>query len=413
VIDNAASLHRTLSRLPRVFTAVFLSVAIGCAGGAGVVESIAPVHPPSDVAQQSDASNLPQSGTADTQTRSLPQRPPERVDHEDLLYFTNATLPGGGTVDVVVKEGVISSVLQGDARAQPRAGADVIDLSGHWIAPGFIDSHVHLVYKPAALKMAQGGVIAAVDQAAPLSFFEADFAPMDVIGSGPMVTAVQGYPTQSWGSGGYGFECADPTAAQEAVSTLHGLGARLIKLPVTSGPQLSLPALEAAVERAKSLGLKTSSHALGNDEALIAANAGADLLAHTPVGALTQATIEQWADRAVVSSLRAFGGSASAVSNLEQLRDAGAQVLYGTDFGNTQTAGIDGDELALMMKAGMSGAEILAAGTSAPAEYWSFTDLGALEAGKAASFLVLTADPIADPMTLASPKDVFLRGEKL
>ena len=48
---------------------------------------------------------------------------------------------------------------------------------------------------------------------------------------------------------------------------------------------------------------------------------------------------------------------------------AGATVLYGTDFGNTSHLGVDPAEIAALQAAGLDGAAILAAGTSAPAGY--------------------------------------------
>src|SRR6185436_1172042 len=125
-----------------------------------------------------------------------------------------------------------------------------------------------------------------------------------------------------------------------------------------------------AVEEAHARGLKVAAHALSDDEAARAARAGVDVLAHTPVAALSKKTIALWSDRAVISTLRAFGGSKTALSNLRALRDAGATVLYGTDFGNTTTPGIDGNELELLTQAGLDGAAILDAGTSTPAAFW-------------------------------------------
>jgi imidazolonepropionase-like amidohydrolase len=112
----------------------------------------------------------------------------------------------------------------------------------------------------------------------------------------------------------------------------------------------------------------------------------------------------------VISTLGAFGGAASTVDNLRALRAAGATVLYGTDFGNTRDTGIDREELRLLGEAGLDGAAILAAGTSTPAKVWAWTDLGGIEVGKAASLLVLDADPLVDASTLPRPVTVWIDG---
>jgi len=333
--------------------------------------------------------------------------PEEAAPHRGRLIVRGATLAAtGSVVDVEVVDGRITAVgAVADAK-----GADVVDGAGRWIAPAFIDSHVHLEYFPLVAEMADGGVAAVVDQAAPVVFFERDWSPLQVIGAGPMVTAVGGYPTQGWGAGGYGREVVGGAEAAEAVVDLRDLGAGLIKLPVTSGNQLQDDAMEAAAAQAHALGLKVSTHALGSDEALRGAEVGCDLLAHTPTSALSSEAIEAWAGRAVITSLRAFGGGAAALENLASLRGRGATVLYGTDFGNTRTPGIDRLELALMEESGMSGAAILTAGTSAPAAYWGFDDLGALEVGKRASFLLLARDPLLDPLVLSEPAAVYIDG---
>ena len=258
-----------------------------------------------------------------------------------------------------------------------------------------------------------GGVSGVVDHAAPVSFFQESFGSLRVLGSGPMVTADGGYPTQSWGSNGYGIECGDTGEAVAAVEDLHAQGAAFIKVPLAGGPQFSDESMGAVVARAHELGLKVSVHALSETSASRAATAGADILAHTPTEPLSDGTLDQWGARAVVSTLAAFGGSAEAVDNLSALHQRGAVVLYGTDLGNTSVAAIQPTEIALLMSAGLTGAEILQAGTSAAAEWWGFDDLGALAPGKSANLMVLAADPLEDPMTLAEPVQVLVDGEPL
>lgn len=315
----------------------------------------------------------------------------------------------GASLDLLIKDGRITAI---GAAGTLSGEGDVVALDGRWITPAFIDSHVHFAYRRDLEGFADGGVAGAVDMAAPLEFLSSDTSPLIVKASGPMVTAEQGYPTQSWGSNGYGLECADATAAAEAVRTLAARGVNLIKLPVTSAPVLEDEALAAAVEAAHGLGLLVASHALEDDAAERAARAGADVLAHTPTDRLDDATVALWQGKAVVSTLDAFGGTATTVENLAALRAAGATVLYGTDFGNTRTAGVDPAEIALLEEAGLDGAAILASGTSTPASLWGFEDLGSIRVGARASLLVLEADPRQTPATLAAPVAVYLDGTK-
>lgn len=316
--------------------------------------------------------------------------------------------PEGATVaDVEVRGGLIVSVGDG---ASP--STRVIDVTGRWIVPAFIDSHVHLAYLPEGDALADNGIAGAVDMAAPESFLSASHAPLRVLASGPMVTAVGGYPTQGWGRDGYGLECTDAADAVAAVDRLVAAGAKLVKLPVTGDgeDQLSDDVLAAVVAEAHRLGVKVASHALGDEDAARAAAAGVDVLAHTPTEALSTTTVAAWSGRTVVSTLAAFGDTSTTRANLAALSEAGARVLYGTDFGNAREAGINADELRGLSGAGLDGAAIVASGTWDAAAYWGFDDIGTVAPGKAASLLVLDADPRIDPSGLATPRAVYIDG---
>jgi imidazolonepropionase-like amidohydrolase len=92
------------------------------------------------------------------------------------------------------------------------------------------------------------------------------------------------------------------------------------------------------------------------------------------------------------------------------LNERGATVLYGTDFGNTRAAGIQAAELEALQLAGLDGAAIIAMGTTEPARFWGFSELGSLSVGARASFLVLDANPAEDPLTLSRPRAVYIDG---
>lgn len=291
------------------------------------------------------------------------------------------------------------------------AAARVVDVSGRYLVPGFIDSHVHLAYYPeGAAELASNGIVAVLDLAAPTSALSVDHAPLRVLNAGPMITAPAGYPTNSWGADGYGLSVANPTQGAAAVETLFSAGVQAIKVPLTAAPTLDDTTVKAIVKAAHAHHLKVYSHALEELNAARAAADGIDVLAHTPTEALSDATLEAWKTRTVISTLSAFGGSSAALNNLRALRERGARVLYGTDFGNTRETGIQSLEITQLMAAGMDGASIVRAGTNVPAEFLGLTDLGSLEVGKRASFLVLAADPTVDPHTLSQPIAVYVDG---
>jgi len=317
----------------------------------------------------------------------------------------------GGTVVGVGRRDITVQGANIEAVGQAEAAIERIDVSGSYLAPAFIDAHVHLTYFRAAEALLSRGVAAAVDLAAPLDSLTLSVAPLTLLQSGPMVTAIGGYPTASWGSAGYGLEVASREAAEAAVDQLFKAGAAIIKVPFTGEPTLSDEIASAVVARAHAHELKVVAHALSSAEAERAANAGVDLFAHTPTGALTETTLAAFSSRAVVSTLAAFGGSAQTVANLKALRARGTTVLYGTDLGNTRDAGIQASEIELLELSGLDGSAILEAGTSAPARYFGLSSLGELAVGKRAAILVLAEDPQAEPKTLAAPRAVYIDGQ--
>jgi imidazolonepropionase-like amidohydrolase len=102
--------------------------------------------------------------------------------------------------------------------------------------------------------------------------------------------------------------------------------------------------------------------------------------------------------------------------NFPQMLKAGARVVLATDTGiqpgHTFGSG-EHVEMARWVQLGMSPAEALVAATSRPAELMGQSDLGALAAGKRASFLVLDANPLDDIRNTRRIAAVYLNGVKL
>ncbi|MCA9710418.1 MAG: hypothetical protein KDK70_31550, partial [Myxococcales bacterium] len=154
------------------------------------------------------------------------------------LAIVGGQQAGGGRLDLELAEGLIRDAGVFDDDHPALECAEIVDARGRWLAPAFIDSHVHLAYLPVAESLAARGVAAAVDLASPLEFLDERPARPQVIASGPMITAVGGYPTQSWGAGGYGLECATARDAIAAVDEVHAHGAGVVKIPFDHRPAL-------------------------------------------------------------------------------------------------------------------------------------------------------------------------------
>ena len=108
---------------------------------------------------------------------------------------------------------------------------------------------------------------------------------------------------------------------------------------------------------------------------------------------------------------RAFDRSVGLVGKLAK---AGVPILAGTDEGNPYIfPGFSlHDELALLVKAGLSPKEALQAATINPARFLGVEEkLGSVDPGKAADLVLLDADPTADIANTTKIRAVFARGK--
>ncbi len=102
--------------------------------------------------------------------------------------------------------------------------------------------------------------------------------------------------------------------------------------------------------------------------------------------------------------------------NFPQMLAAGARVVLATDTGiqpgHTFGSG-EHVELARWVQLGMTPGEAIVAATSRPAALMGQTDLGALAAGRRASFIVLDGNPLDDIMNTRRIADVYLDGVRV
>src|SRR5690606_9556059 len=113
------------------------------------------------------------------------QRVAEGPRHQEVQTMA-ATVISGGLVfdgsgsagrraDVLVEDGVVRAV---DAAITPPEGAEVIDATGCWVTPGFIDIHTHydaeLEFAPALTESVRHGVTTVLIGSCGLSFAVGD-----------------------------------------------------------------------------------------------------------------------------------------------------------------------------------------------------------------------------------------------
>jgi len=94
----------------------------------------------------------------------------------------------------------------------------------------------------------------------------------------------------------------------------------------------------------------------------------------------------------------------------------GARIGFGADAGAVPDhfyAYSAHRELQLMVEAGMTPEQALAAATSTSANYLRLNDRGTLDAGKSADFVVLDANPLDDIANTKKIAKVYLKGQEL
>src|SRR5688572_24796052 len=98
--------------------------------------------------------------------------------------------------------------------------------------------------------------------------------------------------------------------------------------------------------------------------------------------------------------------------NLARLRAAGVRIGFGTDAG-ISVGWTAHTELADMVAAGMTAADVIVAATRTSAEILGLDQLGTIAAGKSADFIVLDGDPLQDITNTRRISDVYIRGQRV
>jgi imidazolonepropionase-like amidohydrolase/ABC-type polysaccharide/polyol phosphate export permease len=249
----------------------------------------------------------------------------------------------------VIIDGHRIVAVDGDGRALP-AGLPVTDLSGLYLIPGLIDSHVHIggsaggaaassEFKPSRvvhdlqvylalgitsfvsmtddvddLKRLREGV-AAGTMRAPRPFF-----------CGPGITAPRGHPARFFAivpglAERMTRQVDSADAAAAAVRELAVLRVDFVKLFLEEGwvgdsfPVLPEPALRAAIHTAHQLGLWTTVHVDNDRHTQLAIDAGADAIEHVPPDLSEKTMAAMVAKRVTLTpTLAAFAGFADSVT---------------------------------------------------------------------------------------------------
>jgi imidazolonepropionase-like amidohydrolase len=352
---------------------------------------------------------------------------------------------------LVVVDGKIDQVGRA-ADVRVPAGAARVNLAGKTVMPAIIDTHTHLSTTREGIiddlrRRAYWGVGAAMSLGSDAGDLPFQMRTQAIPGAALYRTAGRGITSPEPGRSDVPYWITSEAEARKAVEELAARQVDIVKIWVDdrNGMYMKLtPALYGAIiDEAHKRGLRVTAHIFTLDDAKGLIRAGLDAFAH---GVRDRdiddeglrlfrsrpeiVVVPNLPDRGVVTDLSwlrgaipddelatlqraatdrppaqtAFGIQAR---NLAKLSAAGVKIALGTD-GNTPWAAHA--EMADMVAAGMTPAQVIVAATRTSAEFLRMTDAGTLEAGKRADLLVLDANPLDDITNTRKISAVYLRG---
>ncbi|WP_234407393.1 amidohydrolase family protein [Microterricola viridarii] len=330
-----------------------------------------------------------------------------------------------------------------------------VDGNGGVLLPGLIDAHVHVDDEDQLQAFLAHGITTVLDMAnqkpeITRSLRELPGLPQ-VFGAGLPASAPGGAHTTKMGFP-LGSAVKDGADARRFVAARVRDHADFIKI-IVEDPRMpgtkALPAdtIAALVQASHSAGLLTVAHAVTSTAVGLAAEAGVDVITHAPMNrSITPGEAVALAARgaALVPTLTMLRGTAGIINarsmfrllrrlniappvhyeNARQsvavARAAGLAVAAGTDsnsevgapwhprFGSSLH-----DELELLVDAGLSPAEAIAAATATPARIFGLTDRGAIAPGLRADLLLIRGDPTAEISAARTPAGIWIGGQRV
>ena len=386
-----------------------------------------------------------------------------KKDEPVTALVGGTVIDGTGTAPVpnatVLVQGAKILAVGPAATVKAPKGANVIDVRGKFILPGFIDCHTHITSETdqleyhtdtnslAALRGLQlmnfylkSGVTAIRDVGSPIESIQAlrkaqEMGYVDTIRLFPcgyLITVTGGH-----GDGMHGALAADgPWVFRKAVREMNKEGFRHIKI----SPTFTLEEARAAVDEAKTLGMHITAHGGGFSDTIpttmtrIAVQAGVECIEHW--NEMEDDVLDMMAQKGVydVPTLTIYRESYKAddISRFliekrhwsqamhetlfRKARDRKIVMGIGTDAGGQyrkQYPKIYFDEMKYFVELGASPMEAIVAATKNGALILGMADeLGTVEAGKLADLQVLGADPLKSFDALGKPEMVFIGGRR-
>jgi imidazolonepropionase-like amidohydrolase len=373
-----------------------------------------------------------------------------------VIAFTGARaiIGDGRVIDnaTLVVEGSRLTAVGPASQAKVPAGAAQVSLAGKTVMPAIIDTHTHLqTERNALIDQLQGKAYYGVGLAMSLGTDSGDLALQvrsEIIPNGARLrTAGRGITTPEPGRTDVPYWITSEAEARKAVQELAARQVDLVKIWVDDRDgkykKLSPPLYGAVIDEAHKHGLRVTAHIFSLEDAKGLLKAGIDAFAHgvrdrdvdDEFVAMMKARpnvvyVPNMPDRGVAVDMSWLSGTVSPeelkkiqagatdrpaaqqsfgiqARNLARVHAAGVRIALGTDGGIVWSHHV---EMADMVAAGMTPAQVIVASTKNAAEFLRVTDAGTLAAGQNADFLVLDANPLEDITHTRRIASVYLRG---
>ena len=402
-----------------------------------------------------------------------PEAPPVEMTRGLEAFVGARIIDGTGDAPVengvlVVRDGRIEAVGARDAVVIP-PDAEQIDVTGRTIIPGLINAHGHVNPSPYTEEQVESQLALYARYGVTTVF--------SLGGDGPEGMAVRNRQDTADLDRARLFMAGPvvtgdtPEEAVARVNEVADSGFDLVKIRIDdnlgAATKMTPEVYQAVIETAHQRGLRLAAHLYYLEDATGLLEAGADLIAHSvrdtevsdelitllrDSGVCYCPTLMREVSTYIYESrptffddpfflrdadpadIEAFSAPAFqersrsrsaqtykaqlevAKRNLKILSDAGIPIAMGTDTGPTARfqGYFEHGELALMVEAGMTPMQAIVASTSDAARCMEVdTDLGSLETGKWADFLVLGANPIDDIANSHSLETVYIAGNQV